>query len=224
MRQNEFYENGYTIKRKLISSEEIEYLKTKLTENIQSESAHGARHLQYKIPAIHELAYSKSIKETIADYFDASPKLVRAIYFNKTENANWGVSWHQDKTIAVKEKVEFSGFVSWSVKQGVVHVQPPIEVMQNIVTLRLHLDAANEENGALKVLPKSHKLGILNKSQIEQIKANNNSVVCRVDAGDAVIMSTLILHSSLKAKTPSNRRVIHLEYSSFQLPGGLSWL
>jgi ectoine hydroxylase-related dioxygenase (phytanoyl-CoA dioxygenase family) len=103
-------------------------------------------------------------------------------------------------------------------------VQPPIEVMQNIVTLRLHLDAANEANGALRVIPKSHQLGLLSQSHIEQIKRQQNSVFCQVEAGDAVIMSPLILHSSLKAINPSQRRVIHLEYSSFKLPEGLSWV
>ncbi|NJK50924.1 phytanoyl-CoA dioxygenase family protein [Candidatus Gracilibacteria bacterium] len=44
--------------------------------------------------------------------------------------------------------------------------------MKNIVAVRLHLDAANEENGALRVIPGSHHSGILTQNQIEQIKNN----------------------------------------------------
>ncbi|MBW4570471.1 MAG: phytanoyl-CoA dioxygenase family protein [Tolypothrix carrinoi HA7290-LM1] len=224
MNYNDYYENGYTIKRQLLSLEEVEYLRNEISNNIEFESSHGSRHLQFKIPAIYDLAYSTNIQDSLTKYFDNSPKLVRAIYFNKTCNTNWSVSWHQDKTIAVKEKVQIAGFEPWSIKEGVVHVQPPIEVMQNIVTLRLHLDAADKTNGALRVIPKSHQLGLLSPSQIEQIKHKQNSVFCYVEAGDAVIMSPLILHSSLKAINPSQRRVIHLEYSSFKLPEGLSWV
>ena len=66
------------------------------------------------------------------------------------------VAWHQGKTISVKQKIETPGFTNWTTKQGIVHVQPTLKVMQNIVTLRLHLDRADQKNGALQVIPRSH--------------------------------------------------------------------
>ncbi|MGL5941649.1 MAG: phytanoyl-CoA dioxygenase family protein [Waterburya sp.] len=217
------YINGYTIERQIISSQETAYLKTEINKELNFKNASGLRHLQYKVSAIYDLAYYDRIQKTLANYCDTQLKLVRAIYFNKTGENNWRVAWHQDKTIAVKQKIEIAGFNNWSIKEGIVHVQPPLEIMQDIVTLRIHLDAANEENGALQVIPKSHKLGILTQETITQIKTNKQSTICSVNTGDAVIMSPLILHSSLKAKKPSNRRVIHLEYASKELPGGLDW-
>ncbi|NJM89836.1 MAG: phytanoyl-CoA dioxygenase family protein [Hydrococcus sp. RU_2_2] len=95
--------------------------------------------------------------------------------------------------------------------------------MKNIVAVRLHLDAANEENGALRVIPGSHHSGILTQNQIEQIKNNLVAIACEVNAGDILFMSPLLVHSSRKAIKLSDRRTIHLEYFFGQLPDRLSF-
>ena len=46
---------------------------------------------------------------------------------------------------------------------------------------------------------------------------------CAVRAGDAVIMHPLILHASEKSRTVMHRRVVHLEFSSYELPAGVAW-
>ena len=216
-------QQGYIIVNNVISCQKIEYFKSEIAKNIQSDSLHRARHLHKIIPAIYDLAYCSKIIDNLTIFFNAHFQLVRALYFDKTSEANWSVAWHQDKTIAVKEKVNIPGFEPWSIKQGVIHVQPPVEIMENMITVRIHLDDADTENGALRVIPKSHMLGILTPSQIRDITANQEYVTCNVEAGDALIMSPLILHSSLKAKNPKHRRVIHLEYAFCELPECLSW-
>jgi hypothetical protein len=65
---------------------------------------------------------------------------VRAIYFDKTPDSNWNVAWHQNLTIAVRERRDAAGFGPWSVKAGVPHVQPPVELLEHLVAVRLHLD------------------------------------------------------------------------------------
>jgi hypothetical protein len=81
MNNHDLFENGYTIKRQLISLKEVEDLRNEITNNIQSESCHGTRHLQFKIPGIYDLAYSINIQDSLTKYFDNSPKLVRAYLF-----------------------------------------------------------------------------------------------------------------------------------------------
>ena len=88
-------------------------------------------------------------------------KLVRAILFDKRDGANWPVPWHQDLSLAVAERTELPGWGPWSVKAGVVHVQPPAEYLEQMLALRLHLDDCPAENGALKVLPGTHLFGRL---------------------------------------------------------------
>src|SRR5262245_7189469 len=76
--------------------------------------------------------------------------VVRGLFFDKTPRANWKVSWHQDLTIAVRVRIEAPGFGPWSLKAGVVHVQPPAEILERMATVRLHLDDCSESNGPLR--------------------------------------------------------------------------
>ncbi len=131
--------------------------------------------------------------------------------------------WHQDLTIAVKEKRETEGFAVWTRKAGIEHVQPPVGILEKMLTLRFHLDDADSSNGALKVIPKSHQSGRLSADEIKFRRQANETRVCSVKKGDCLIMRPLILHSSSAGTRPKNRRVIHFEFSAEDLPNGLSW-
>ena len=154
---------------------------------------------------------------------DGSVSLVRALFFDKTPEKNWFVTWHQDKTVTLNKRTELAGWGQWSVKDGVHHVQPPVSVLNRMVTFRLHIDPSDEGNSCLKVIPGTHKYGILKQTEIDGIVGSKTVVPCVVEAGDAVIMRPHILHSSSKAKKPCHRRVVHIEYSSYELPNGTSW-
>lgn len=123
----------------------------------------------------------------------------------------------------MRGKINVPGFNTWSIKAGIVCVQPPIFVMENILTLRLHLDDATEINGSLKVLPSSHRYGQMSAETIQIWKQNRLAITCNVSQGGVLVMRPLLLHSSSAAIAPSRRRVIHLEYSSLDLPEGLEW-
>jgi ectoine hydroxylase-related dioxygenase (phytanoyl-CoA dioxygenase family) len=92
-----------------------------------------------------------------------------------------------------------------------------------MVTVRLHLDDCDESNGALRVIPGSHRLGRLSAARIAEVRSQEMAVVCSVQAGDALLMRPLLLHASSQAIAPTHRRVIHLEYASCSLPEGLVW-
>ena len=138
--------------------------------------------------------------------------MVRAIYFDKSADANWLVPWHQDLTLALRERADVEGFGPWSVKEGVPHVQPPVDYLRRMLTVRLHLDDADESNGALRVLPGSHADGRLGAGRIQEIRARQNEVLCAVRAGGAG-----------RSTSDRHRRVLHLEYAAFRLPPELHW-
>jgi ectoine hydroxylase-related dioxygenase (phytanoyl-CoA dioxygenase family) len=148
---------------------------------------------------------------------------VRGIFFDKSAEANWLVTWHQDLTLAVRERCEVPGFGPWSVKEGVPHVQPPAECLQQMITVRLHLDDADESNGALRVLPGSHAQGRLSPEGIGEWRERVPEVTCVVRAGGALLMRPLLLHASGRSVSERHRRVLHLEYAGFDLPAGLEW-
>lgn len=175
------------------------------------------------LPAIAELARSPDLLDLVRPHLHAEPRPVRAIYFDKSPDANWMVPWHQDTTLALGARAEVPGFGPWSTKDGIPHVQPPVEFLQRMLTVRLHLDATDDTNGALRVLPGSHRLGRLSAARIDELRHTQPDFVCRTSAGDALLMRPLLLHASSRSTRPSHRRILHLEYAAFVLPDGLVW-
>ena len=150
---------------------------------------------------------------------------VRFILFDKTAAENWPVSWHQDLSIAVVERRELEGYRAWTVKNGVCHVQPPVRLLESMVTVRLHLDDAPASNGALRVVPGSHALGRLPSGEVMREVGKRGEVVCACAAGDVLLIKPLLLHASSRSKqSTGHRRVIHIEYARREdLDARLGW-
>lgn len=213
-----FRDDGVQIFRAALSPEKIEALKPLFPEN-----AAGQRSLLRDLPAVRELAHSAEFLSLVAELGCPGAWPVRAVFFDKNLAQNWKVPWHQDLSIAVAERRELPGFSPWSQKDGTLHVQPPTEVLQGMVTLRLHLDDCGSDNGPLRVIPGSHREGKLSPDAITRLRDSKPEQACIVSAGDVVAMSPLILHASSPAASPRHRRVIHIEYTAAALPGGLEW-
>ena len=146
------------------------------------------------LPAVASLARALKLIDLVRPHLPVEPFPVRALYFDKSPEANWLAPWHQD--LKVRARVEVPGFGPWSLKEGIPHVQPPIELLQKMLTVRLHLDDAGASNGALRVLPGSHRQGRLSRDQIQEWRREQRAVLCRVSAGDALLMRPLLLHAS----------------------------
>lgn len=150
-------------------------------------------------------------------------RLVRFVAVDKRPQANWFVPWHQDRTIAVRRRCDIEGFENWTIKDGVHHVEPPVGLLESMVTLRVHLDDCDETQGPLEVIQGSHRGGRLAKLQINQIVGTEASKLCIADRGDVLAMRPLTVHRSQRAALPGHRRVLHLEYAAGTLPSGLEW-
>jgi hypothetical protein len=192
-------------------------------ESQRAGKAFGIRNLLNVVPFTRDLANNSSCRSIVEPILGSTARVVRAIYFDKHKHANWKVSWHQDVTIAVQERLETDGYGAWSMKAGIHHVQPPASVLQNMLTLRIHLDDSEASNGALRVLPGTHRYGRLDSRQIQYWRQHRRPVTCSIRSGGAMVMKPLLLHSSMTAVNPRHRRVLHFEYSSVDLPGGLKW-
>jgi len=184
----------------------------------------GIRNLLRNLAIIRQLAKSPAIRSLIEPVLGEDAIAVRGILFDKTPDANWTVPWHQDLSIAVMQKHQMPGFGPWSVKAAVPHVQPPVHILQSMLTVRLHLDDCGENNGPLLVIPGSHAHGVLSPSAVEEYRKSARSVACTVNRGGAVLMRPLLLHASHSAASPAHRRVVHLEYAAGNLlPDPLRW-
>lgn len=154
--------------------------------------------------------------------FDEKFFLTKAIYFDKTPEANRYVTWHQDRTINVKERRDLIDFSGWTKKGEINSVCPPEEVSKSILAFRIHLDNANKNNGGLMVIPGSHQKK-LNDNKIALITQSSLPLNCNVTAGGLHIMKPLVLHASFKSLNQKPRRVIHPEFSAVELPKGMEW-
>lgn len=193
------------------------------TEPLLTESPAGVRGVVAKVPSLGVLAASATVRSLVAPVLGSKFKLVRPILFNKSSAANWQVGWHQDLAIAVNSHHEVEGYSSWSVKEGVMHVQPPVAILEQMLTVRLHLDSADDTNGALWASPRSHRSGRLRASDAAGAAEANGKYLCAVTAGDALLFRPLILHASRRAVSARPRRVIHFEFASASLPMPLTW-
>ena len=211
--------DGFALVKQGVSSEQRANLLAALGEVARA----GTRGLLTR-PEVVGFARSLSLLATLRPHLLAEPRPVRAIFFDKVPGARWLVTWHQDVTLALCEKIEIPGFGPWSVKDGIVHVQPPADLLARMLTVRVHLDDADEENGALRVLAGTHRRGRLSADEISDARAARADVVCRAVAGDVLLMRPLLLHASGRSTSPDrHRRVLHIEYAGFDLPGGLRW-
>lgn len=179
------------------------------------------RNLLGEIPALGPLLATPALRSVLGELFLAGCHLTKAIYFDKPAGSNWLVAWHQDLMINVAERAEAPGFGPWTAKAGWVAVQPPVAVLENPVTIRVHLDDCDATNGALKVVPGSHRGGVVPAETIAHHTAG--ATVCAVPAGGAMLMKPLLLHASNRSTGARPRRVMHLEFSAEELPAGLAW-
>jgi hypothetical protein len=216
--KHEVEQHGFAVAVRVMGSEE----QRELLFALGPVSGAGRRGL-LALPGVAELARSRRLLDLVRPHLPSEPLPVRAIYFDKSSDANWLVPWHQDLTLAVRARVEAAGFGPWSTKDGIPHVQPPVELLRQMLTVRLHLDDADESNGALRVLPGSHRLGRLSSERVQELRSRQPDFLCTVSAGDALLMRPLLLHASSRSTSPRHRRVLHIEYAAFTLPESLNW-
>ena len=189
----------------------------------RNQQTYAVRNVLSLCPEVRRAAESPPIRGLAEGVLGPAARAVRGILFDKTAGANWKVAWHQDLSIAVKRPVEAAGFGPWSRKAGVPHVQPPVQLLENMLTVRLHLDDCGPDNGPLKVIPGSHRFGTLTAKEIDEQVAQNSPRVCCLHCGGALLMRPLLLHASSSATKAGHRRVVHLEFAAWSLPPELEW-
>ena len=176
-----------------------------------------------RVAADGELAGSPVVQETVDAILGPTNRLVRSILFDKVPGSNWSLRWHQDRTIAVIRRVDVPGYGPWSVKAGIVSVHPPVEVLERMITVRIHLDPCTKENGALRVIPGSAASGKLGSDEVADRVARGPEIVCETPAGGALLMRPLTLHASGPTRSSGHRRILHLDFASGALGGRLQW-
>jgi ectoine hydroxylase-related dioxygenase (phytanoyl-CoA dioxygenase family) len=148
---------------------------------------------------------------------------VKATLFDKTHETNWRVQWHQDRSIAVRERRDMPGYGGWGTKGGALHADAPSHVLSQMLAVRIHLDECGPENGPLRVVPGTHTLGKLSSEQVASLVAGNSVEELCVSRGAMLLMRPLLVHSSAVASAPVHRRILHIEFAPADAISPLHW-
>jgi phytanoyl-CoA dioxygenase PhyH len=90
----------------------------------------------------------------------------------------------------------------------------PVDALSQVLALRVHLDDSRAEPGPLRVLPATHKLGILSDDAMRLLAAQVAPVDGLVPRGGVLAMKPLLVHASSKSPVAVPRRVLHIEYAA----------
>ncbi len=226
--RQELFENGFSVINNIYSTAEVQNILAAIGNADTSKDTFrkttdlfAIRQFLKEVPSTLDLIFNEKLKTIISEVLGNNFFVVKSIYFDKPETSNWYVSYHQDLIISVDRKMEIDNFVSWTIKQNQFAVQPPTDILENITTIRVHLDDTDEQKGALRVVPKSHVKKIYRPETINW--DNETETTCCVKQGGIMLMKPLTLHSSSRTTNHKKRRVIHIELANKELPDGLKW-
>ena len=200
--------DGWAVTSPVVPQLEIDRLVAEVAP-LAGDGRGGVRNLLDTSPVVRTLATSVPVRSVAEAVLGAGCFAVRAILFDKTPGANWKVVWHQDVTIAVRQRERVHGFGPWTEKAGVPHVQPPADVLEGML--------------AVRVIPGSHRMGRLSAAAIDAWRGSAQVVDALAARGAIIAFRPLILHASSPATAPEHRRVIHIDFAAVELPEPLEW-
>ena len=150
-------------------------------------------------PEFHKLAKNNLIISKLKEVLGENIFLYENSLVYKPKGKRNEVPWHQDFMNRPDEPIKY---IAW-----------------------IALNDINKENGALKVIPGSHKLGFLPWHSVEGETHHtrlildgvdlSNSKYVELNAGDVLIFNQLLLHSSDRIKSEVKRRAYRVSYQGF---------
>ena len=183
-------EIGFRLHQGCIETSLVEKLKEELELSHRPDKKAGFRDGLAKSPLLHAMVEDAfGLRDRL--FGQREVDLLRCIVFDKNASANWHLGWHQDLNIKRADGVTL-----------------PWERLPEVVTLRLHLDPTPAENGALRVLPGSHREGVLRDEQRRALTIEE--FVVEAEPGDLLEMC-LLVHASSPSLLPTRRRVVHVD-------------
>lgn len=218
--KQDFEKKGFCIAKNILQAPEILYWQTWCDKHIQHTSI-GDRSLLKHAEIITLASHLQQHEQLVPLFSSATNQLypIQVTFFEKNQDKNWLVAYHQDLMIPVTDDIQSLSLVNSLTKfkkQGQWYVQAPLEILKQSIALRLHLDDCYQIHGALKVISESHSHGRIKPETIKDNALQHFEVICELNAGDVLVMSPLILHASSKAAIPNRRRVLHFLFAPIQ--------
>ena len=212
-----FDEQGFAVHERVLAARDIAPLVACFAD-ARAGDRDGLEHA-----AVRTIAGADAVRSLVEPVLGRAAVAIRATLFDKTPRTNWLVAWHQDRVVPVQQRIDVAGYRAWSQKHGQWFVEPPLAVLENLLAVRLDLDGSDERSGGLRVVPGSHRHGVLTPAAITERAAAGPVVQPAVPAGGALCLRPLLLHASSRAVAAPHRRIVHLEFAPGPLPEPLAF-
>jgi ectoine hydroxylase-related dioxygenase (phytanoyl-CoA dioxygenase family) len=205
-------QDGFVVIPGVLDAKETAEILSGLEGASHHRSRAGIRHLLSN-SEVAALARDSKLVGIASEVLGGQALPFRATLFDKSPDANWLVVWHQDTALPLRNRKETPGWGPWSVKEGICYAHAPTHALNQVIALRVHFDDSTAQNGPLRVLPGTHKLGVLSDDEVSQVSTERSAVDCLVSRGGVLAMRPLLIHSSSKSQNNLPRRVLHIEYA-----------
>lgn len=213
MWQDDIENLGFAILPEVLRRDEVDVVLREMRQCSLPRSRAGIRHLLNN-RTVWAIASDERLTTIAQGILGPTAVPFHATLFDKSPDANWLVVWHQDTALPLLERIEGSGWGPWSTKQGITYAHAPASALEKVLALRIHLDDSTVDNGPLRVLPATHRLGVLSDDSIEEIALRMPATDCIASRGGIVAMRPLVVHASSKSQSAVPRRVVHIEYAA----------
>ena len=222
--QSTLQQQGSYVSPKIFTQLEVDEISSMLTKIFTRYdlNENGTYFSLKTLPELKQVIYNNSF-QNLLNAIDHKIELTSAKYYHQIPTANWFTTLHQNITIPVKEKISMEGFSGWSKKEGITSAMAPVNLLRQCFSMYIYLFGSDETNGALQILPGSHKK-ILNIQERNQIIENINPQIANVQAGDIYILKPLVLQAFGKVSQIQHVHLLQLNFCLEDLPGGLEWL
>jgi ectoine hydroxylase-related dioxygenase (phytanoyl-CoA dioxygenase family) len=211
--QERVLSDGFAIVPHALPEREVADLLAVLEQSELPRSRAGMRHAM-RNANVAAIARDARLLQMVREVLGSDAFPFRATLFDKSPASNWLVVWHQDTALPLRERREVPGWGPWSIKDGVNYAHAPASALEQVLALRLHLDDSVAENGPLRVLPRTHTLGVLSDDSLHELSTQIAAVDCLVPKGGILAMRPLVVHASSKSQSNAPRRVLHIEYAA----------
>jgi len=205
--------DGFAIAEGVFAAHEVDSISEALTREPLARSRAGARHAMQN-PFVAELVNDTRLLRMARSVLGPEASAFSATLFDKSPTSNWLVVWHQDTALPLCRREDVPGWGPWSVKSGVIYAHAPARALERVLALRVHLDDSTALNGPLRVLPGTHRRGVLSDEAVQLAAHESEPVDCTVARGGILAMQPLLIHASSKSRTEVPRRVLHVLYAA----------
>jgi ectoine hydroxylase-related dioxygenase (phytanoyl-CoA dioxygenase family) len=211
--RNAIEQNGFAMLPAVFSPEQVDRFLQEIDGLFPQRSRAGVRHA-LRLEPVATIAGHPLLAEIACSVLGTRSFPFRATLFEKSRASNWLVVWHQDTALPLRERVEVPGWGPWSMKERIDYAHAPAGALSQVLALRIQLDDSNADNGPLRVLPRTHMLGVLTDDGIHDLAVRITPVDCVMGKGGVVAMRPLLVHASSKSRAEMPRRVLHIEYAA----------